>query len=100
MRPVKNGSNPDQMQPRAAYFALQSLWLDGDFTCDGKVDGNDFTIFQACMTGPDALYTAAPLPSGCEVEKDVRNLIPPDFDRDGDVDQEYFGLFQNKFTGS
>jgi hypothetical protein len=28
VRPVKNGSNPDLMQPRAAYRALQSLWMD------------------------------------------------------------------------
>jgi hypothetical protein len=28
MRPVKNGSNPDQMQPRAVYRTLQSLWTN------------------------------------------------------------------------
>lgn len=28
VRPVKNGSNPDRMQPRAAYRTLQTLWMD------------------------------------------------------------------------
>jgi hypothetical protein len=27
MRPVKNGSNPDILQPRAVYATLQSLWV-------------------------------------------------------------------------
>jgi hypothetical protein len=27
MRTVKNGNNPDSLQPRAVYVALQSLWV-------------------------------------------------------------------------
>jgi hypothetical protein len=31
MRTVDNGDNPDIMQPRAAYYALQSLWTDRSY---------------------------------------------------------------------
>ncbi len=100
VRPVRQGAGPDQVQPRAAYFALQSLWLDGDFGCDGKVDEADLSVFASCMTGPAVFYDPAHLPAGCTVEPDIRGLIPPDFDRDGDVDQGDFGAFQVKLTAS
>ncbi len=100
MRTSDNGTGPDLMEPRTAYFALQSLWLDPDLDCDGVVGGSDFNIFSSCMTGPGIPYDPLALPGGCIVEPDVRGLIPPDFDRDADVDQSDFGIFQRRFTGT
>lgn len=57
--------------------------LDGD----GDVDLDDFGMFQACATGPNA----GPVEPEC---------ASADFDQDDDVDQSDFGTFQRCFSGS
>jgi hypothetical protein len=56
-----------------------------DFDHDGDVDADDFSRFDACVSGP-----AVPVFSGCEAK---------DLDGDGDVDQADFGLFQRCYRG-
>ncbi len=64
------------------------MWLaPADFDCDGDVDLQDFTRFQACFNGPNQ----PPATSGCR---------DADANRDGDVDLEDFNVFQACFNGS
>jgi len=76
-----------------------------DFDDDHIVDEYDLGFFQTCFTGPTVLYDPQQLPWDCEYEDDGEGgsilivpdgegIIPPDLDRDGDVDQMDFGLFQ------
>ncbi|MBP7935592.1 MAG: hypothetical protein KA354_13175 [Phycisphaerae bacterium] len=58
---------------------------DYDEDCD--VDGNDFEVFLACVSGPGVLQADA----SCRQKADL--------DNDGDVDQNDFGVFQRCFTG-
>jgi hypothetical protein len=60
-----------------------SVAPDLDHDCD--VDAADFTLFEACDSGP-----AIPLGTGCEGK---------DFDHDGDVDQVDFAIFQRCYSG-
>lgn len=54
--------------------------VPGDYDCDCDVDGEDFSLFEACASGPAVLLAV-----GCEAR---------DFDKDQDVDQSDFGIFQ------
>ncbi len=56
----------------------------GDYNCDGLVDGVDFSEWNSCMAGPDAL----PLDTGCDVF---------DANSDGDIDLADFAAFQMMF---
>jgi hypothetical protein len=56
----------------------------GDFDGDGDVDGPDFAVFEACLTGPEM----GPPPAACK---------PADVDHDNDVD---FSFFQICLSGS
>jgi hypothetical protein len=76
----------------------------GDFDGDGDVDGGtgspgDLEAFQACVTGPGIAYDPSNLPAGCELSP-VNGFLPADFDRDGDVDQDDFGIFQRCYSGA
>lgn len=57
-----------------------------DFDGDRDVDGDDFTVFAACLSGPSISRS-----EDCE---------KCDRDGDGDVDQDDFGAFQRSYTGS
>ena len=79
-----------------------------DFDGDYVADDFDLGFFQACFTGPTVLYDPQQLPFDCEgyynseeppewvvvIVPDGEGIIPPDLNRDGDVDQVDFGLFQ------
>jgi hypothetical protein len=56
-----------------------------DFNQDWHVDGDDFAIHQACISGPGIA-----LSPGCE---------EVDLDLDGDIDLSDFGLFQRCMSG-
>ena len=74
-----------------------------DFDGDCDVDTDDLQVFEACATGPAIPYNAAVLPEqspGCTLTPDGDGKIPADFDKDGDVDQTDFGIFQRCFSGS
>ncbi len=74
---LSNGSFDYAVETRA-YAAPD---LDND--CD--VDTDDFSLFEACASGP-----SVPPPSGCGAR---------DFDADGDVDMDDFGQFQRCYSG-
>jgi len=80
-----------------------------DFDGDYIVDDYDLGFFQACFTGPTVLYDPQQLPFECQYDEiegdegpeyilvivpDGEGIIPPDLNRDGDVDQMDFGAFQ------
>jgi hypothetical protein len=56
-----------------------------DFDGDCDVDQGDYTLFEACASGPDVAYTG---------DCDDR-----DFDEDGDVDSDDFARFQRCLSG-
>jgi hypothetical protein len=62
----------------------------GDLDHDGDVDGDDFSLFSACLAGPDITIP----PPDCDPE-DFANA---DFDADGDVDVADFAGFQRGFA--
>jgi len=74
--------------------------VPADLTCDGHVDADDLTEFEACTTSPDILYTPGALPFGCSLARAADDRIAADLDADGDVDQADFGLLQRCFTGT
>lgn len=57
----------------------------GDFTGDQKVNRADINIFDSCATGPHIL-----------VRPECKG---PDLDKDGDVDQDDFGILQRCLSG-
>lgn len=71
-----------------------------DLNGDGRVDGQDYQIFDRCATGPAIPYAAGHLPAGCTLAVDDAGRIAADFDADGDVDQADFGVFQRCFSGA
>lgn len=84
-------------------FTVLVPQIPGDFDTDGDVDIADFEAFVACETGPDLLYDPGDLPEpapGCTQVPDFENRIAADLDRDGDVDQRDFGIFQRCYSGS
>jgi len=70
-----------------------------DFDGDGDVDGDDYSRFASCVTGPAIRYADHPTP-GCALSADGQGLLPADLDRDGDVDQRDFGVFQRCYSGA
>lgn len=60
-------------------------FIKADFNRDGDVDGDDFSTFLSCVSGP-----AVPRGTNCANR---------DFDNDQDVDMNDFGLFQRCFSG-
>lgn len=69
-----------------------------DLNGDGEVNQEDFTMFAACMSGPNVAYQAANRPEGCTAMV-LDGFLSADFDRDGDVDQDDFGCFQRCYGG-
>ena len=68
--------------------ANHSADLDGD----GYVNSADLDLFKLCITGPAVPYDPGNLPTGCVAVVDPSGLISVDFDEDGDVDQNDFGV--------
>ncbi len=60
--------------------------ITGDFDRDTDVDLDDFTFFEACLTGP----AAGAIHPAC---------VATDFDHDMDSDQTDFGIFQRCLSG-
>jgi len=67
--------------------------LPGDTDADGDVDLDDYTVFAACLAGPNVTPspTAPPSVATC--------LAAFDAEADGDVDAQDFASFQLRFTG-
>ena len=59
--------------------------IQPDYDGDCDVDQADYTIFEACASGPGVPH---------EIDCDDR-----DFDEDGDIDQEDFAVFQRCISG-
>jgi hypothetical protein len=68
---------------QSGVFSIDNCQGSADFNGDGQVNLNDLPLLQACVSGP-----AVPLATGCAGR---------DLDRDGDVDQNDFGIFQRSF---
>ncbi len=77
-----------------------SSYAPADFNRDCVVDNQDFTVFQACSTGPNVPYGPANLPPGCPLLPDRGGRIAADFNRDGSVDQDDFATFQRCWSGT
>ena len=60
--------------------------VPGDFDNDGDVDGDDYTVFDGCASGPAVAYSG--------------QCADADFDTDSDVDQSDFGVFQRCYSGA
>lgn len=82
----------------AASLVLSPASVTGDLDGDGDTDGEDMTMFEACMTGPSIPYDIGQLPAGCTAPVEGE-LLSADFDRDGDVDQGDFGHLQRCISG-
>lgn len=85
--------------PLVDLGAYEFRLVPGDFDCNGAVDGHDLEAFTACATGPAIPYGGGKLPPGCSLTPGPTGFLAADLDRDGDVDQEDFGLFQRCFGG-
>lgn len=92
----------------AALTPEQFLWKPAppvnpaDFDDNGVVDTTDRLILEACSTGPAIAYDSQALPAECAdagIQPDDEGKIMPDIDRDGDVDQSDYGLWQVWYTG-
>lgn len=68
--------------------------IPGDFNADGFVDLVDLDVFLDCATGPVLTYVGPGFPAGCTLTPDGQGMIAADFDIDGDVDSDDFGVFQ------
>jgi len=78
--------------------------VGADFDGDGDVDANlpgldDLDIFLECMTSPENRYEPGVPPAGCTLLPDPSGTLPCDFDKDYDVDQDDFGVFQRCLSG-
>ncbi len=74
-----------------------------DFDRDTRVNQSDLAVMQACDTGPGVPYDPGHLPSGCTcgtIAFGGQEYLKADFDNDGDVDQDDFGLAQLCYSGS
>lgn len=80
--------------PITYRFVAGAVPSPADFDCDGDVDAADLDLLNGCASGPAIPYDPGNLPSTCPVSADHQGFIRPDLDRDGDVDQSDFGLFQ------
>lgn len=81
-------------------WILTVLTAAADFNQDGYVDSIDLVRLQPCTTGPAIPYDPLQLFDGCIFIPDADDRISPDLDRDGDVDQEDFGIFQRCYSGT
>jgi hypothetical protein len=68
----------------------------GDLNRDGKVDAEDVRLFGLCRTGPEVPYNPQARPAGCDV---APGAWEPDFDTDGDVDLDDYGVLQQNYSG-
>jgi len=60
--------------------------IPADYDGDCDVDQADYTVFEACASGPDVPY--------------VGDCDDRDFDEDADVDQDDFAVFQRCISGA
>lgn len=91
------------MVENVSYPLLRTPAYHGDFNGDGVVNRTDFDVYTSCAAGSTILYDPAALPQsepGCTLTPDVTDHIAADFDRDGDVDQDDFGVFQRCWSGA
>jgi hypothetical protein len=70
--------------------------VDGD--CD--VDWDDWSVFEACVTGPSVSYQIHGQPQDCTLTPDGSGFLRVDFDADTDVDQADFAVFQRCYSGA
>jgi hypothetical protein len=77
-------------------FLFYQSAAKGDLNRDGKVDREDLRLFILCTTGPAVPFDPQAPPAGCEV---APGAWEPDFDTDGDIDQDDFGVLQANYTG-
>lgn len=75
-----------------AYATIPDQGIPFDFSGDGDVDGEDFNVFKACMTGPALVGP----PAGCTPVQ----FAACDRDHDSDVDIADFGRFQRCYSGA
>lgn len=69
-----------------ARYNLSSTPCPADLNLDRHVTGTDAELFRGCMSGTDVAY------------RDIVRCTAADLDRDGDVDQSDFGLFQRCYS--
>lgn len=82
-----------------AEFLFTDAGQLGDFDRNGRVNMEDFLVFQRCCSGPEISYRENPLPNCTLPPNPTTGFLPADFDQDNDVDQTDFGVFQQNFTG-
>ncbi|OGW89324.1 MAG: hypothetical protein A3E74_08575 [Omnitrophica bacterium RIFCSPHIGHO2_12_FULL_44_12] len=72
---------------------------DTDVQPDNRSDEEWYGVMEIedNLSAPDIML---PRKTYCSLKAEFADFAPPDFDRDGDVDQEDFGHFQVCYTGS
>jgi len=84
---LHGGGLAGQPAPSLEYEVIVPATVDVDFDSDGDVDMDDFSHFQACLTGPEAIQSD----TACQ------NAL---LDADSDVDDDDRGLFLNCLSGA
>ncbi len=79
-------------------FAVGTARLD--LNDDGGVNQADLELFLNCLTGPNQRYGPSTMPPGCGLPLDARGRLQPDWDIDGDLDQDDFGALQRCYVGA
>ena len=100
-----DGEGLQPFTPDNRSFKIFSPNVPTDFSNprDGDVDNSDFAVFDACRTGPNIPYNLSQLPSGCTCgtyTTNSQNYLRADFDHDGDVDIDDYGIFQRCYSGN
>jgi len=91
----------DFFGPNWAETSVVDVWINQfrlDFNGDDHIDALDIEVLAACGTGPSIPYDIGALPAGCTVVPDAQGYIPPDLDRDGDVDSVDFAALQRELS--
>ena len=83
-----------------ATVTVQACSVPGDINHDCSVDEADIAALDACLTASNVLYDPEHLPPGCGLTPGTDGKIAADFDKDGDVDQDDFGVIQRCYSGT
>ncbi len=90
--------------PGTPVDAFGCTRIPGDFNRDGRVDADDLTIFINCLPDPPPApavpYDLDSLPSICPLTPDFDGFLPADFNQNGLLDMDDFGILQRCYRAS
>ena len=89
-----DASDADPASKPYLTLGAPSAPLIGDLDNNRIVNDDDYTLFEACATGPAIQYSPGSLQAGCALTADGQGFITADFDKDHDVDQADFAVLE------